>query len=311
VGVACRISHATWRFEGPISTAYVGNPENAVVTISGPGVDRVQQADDEGGVHFHNLPAGNYKVTASARWYTSQTEEVVDLSPLYIGGQRSVTFLLSRETGTIQGKVLCGGRGFGVSSATGLDVSFTPTGERTPYQLFDADNVSFFDPTDTKFASYRVSSAGDGSYSQEVDAGRYLIFVRYAHMFSFDSYNETTPSLLVEPGDTVPHDIILVPFMWVDDIDMSTETRWEGTTVYNRILATVEVHDWLGPLSGVEVNGHWSGSYSDSVSGITDGEGRVTFTTDWVEGEEYFSDFTVDRLEKTGWEVEKGHLPYP
>ena len=75
-------------------------------------------------------------------------------------------------------------------------------------------------------------------------------------------------------------------------------------TVYVRALARVKVRDWFGPLSGVKVYGHWSGAYSGSVSASTDGEGRVTFMTDWVERGGTFT-FTVDKLEKTGWEYDK------
>jgi len=281
----------------PLSTAYGENPENAVVTMSGEDaegvlVELVQEVDEEGVFRFDDVPPGTYQVTASALWYESETRPF----PLkvYAGTDSIIGFGLKRGYGTIEGRVLCGGRGIGIPKVQ-LDAFFAPD-EQTPYRV-----------------PCRLWFAEDGSYSVEVDWGRWFVFVGYAYMFSWDSYNKTAPSLWVEPGDTVPHDIILAPLMEVDDITVSTETRLETRTVddqviettYKRAKAIVTVRDWLGPLSGVEVNGHWSGAFSSTVSGITDGEDSVTFMTDWVEDRGGRYTFTVDGLEKTDWEYDE------
>lgn len=95
-------------------------------------------------------------------------------------------------------------------------------------------------------------------------------------------------------------------------LDIRQETTVDGWVInkyYHRAEATVKVVDWFGPLSGVEIYAHWSGEFSGSVSAVTNGEGCFTFTTDWVERHPTFN-FTVDRLEKTGWEVKEGNLPF-
>jgi hypothetical protein len=261
-----------------------------VVSISGPAGEQSQQVDGQGKFTFPNLTPGQYQITASARWYRSVTYEM-NLLP---GETISPPFQLSKEKGTIEGRVLAAGQS--VDRAE-LEVSYAPTGWCPP-------------PV--------IRYTEDSIYSVEVDAGHWFVFVDFASAedgpgFSWDSYNETAPSLVVEPGTTVTHDVIVVPLMEVKSIDVwQSEIKQEGETRYIRYTAPFEVSDSFGPLSGVKVYGHWDGLYSDSVSADTDDDGCVSFMTNWVELVEGVSiTFTVDDLEKTGWEVEEGNLPYP
>lgn len=69
------------------------------------------------------------------------------------------------------------------------------------------------------------------------------------------------------------------------------------------ITATVVVTDLTGAtLSGVTVQGHWSGNASGNVSGSTNSSGSVTFSktiSNPISGSNY--GFTVDKLAKSGY----------
>jgi len=168
----------------PLTKAISDNPENAKVTISGP-VSRVTEVNEEGRYIFEDLPAGSYQVTASAKWYLSQTQTVELLSGQ---GVELDPFLLGRGTGTIKGRIVCGGKG--IAKAT-----------------LQATNVT------TAHIPSATYSEADGSYSMEVPAGQYLVFA--GGIFDpecsalAEAYNDTTHSFVVEPGATVTHDIIL------------------------------------------------------------------------------------------------------
>lgn len=91
--------------------------------------------------------------------------------------------------------------------------------------------------------------------------------------------------------------------MHVASIDMSVTTRTAGRNIFTSGIATVTVVDANGvPVEGVTVYGQWSGLTSDSDSGITDASGEVALTSDRVKNGSGIFTFTIDNLEKSGWE---------
>jgi hypothetical protein len=66
--------------------------------------------------------------------------------------------------------------------------------------------------------------------------------------------------------------------------------------------ATVTIHDTdENPVAGATVDGTWSGSYSQSVSGVTEADGTVTFTSGKVRDGNATFTFTVDNVVKEGY----------
>ena len=91
--------------------------------------------------------------------------------------------------------------------------------------------------------------------------------------------------------------------MHVASIDMSVTTKTAGRNIFTSGIATVTVVDANGvPVEGVTVYGHWSGLTSDSDSGITEASGEVALTSDSVKNGSGIFTFTIDNLEKSGWE---------
>jgi len=93
-------------------------------------------------------------------------------------------------------------------------------------------------------------------------------------------------------------------FMHVADIEMSIKTKTAGRNIFTSAIATVTIVDAnSAPVEGVTVYGHWSELTSDSDSGITDASGEVALTSDRVKnGSSGTFTFTIDNLEKSGWE---------
>jgi len=90
------------------------------------------------------------------------------------------------------------------------------------------------------------------------------------------------------------------PRMHIASIDMSVE-RKGGWIRRVRAVAVVTIVDSLGnPVEGATVYGRWSGATSDEVFGITNTEGRVTFTSMYVRGGGTFT-FTVYNVTLSGW----------
>jgi len=90
-------------------------------------------------------------------------------------------------------------------------------------------------------------------------------------------------------------------FMYVSGIGMSLDIwRW-GWLRYVRGIATVTIMDTSGsPVEGATVYGHWSGSVSGNVFGVTDDSGRVTFPSNWRWRSGTFT-FTVDNVILSGY----------
>ncbi len=102
-----------------------------------------------------------------------------------------------------------------------------------------------------------------------------------------------TPTATPEPG-----------VMHVDDIAMSIQKS--GRNRYG--VATVTIVDAGGAsVAGATVYGTFSGSTSDSVSGVTDANGQVTLTSSGVKNKDANWTFCVDDVVKSGgWTYDAG-----
>jgi PKD repeat protein len=88
--------------------------------------------------------------------------------------------------------------------------------------------------------------------------------------------------------------------MYIADIDLIKSYRgpkkWQAT-------ATVQIMDFHeNPVSGASVYGTWSGAYSGNVSGYTDSNGTVSFSTIWVKSSSSVVTFAVNNVVKSGYE---------
>jgi len=86
--------------------------------------------------------------------------------------------------------------------------------------------------------------------------------------------------------------------MFVHDIAMSGSRKGANRTA----TAVVTIRDTSeNPVAEATISGAWSGDYTASVSGTTDAEGQVTFTTGKVKQANAVFTFTVDDVVKSGY----------
>lgn len=92
--------------------------------------------------------------------------------------------------------------------------------------------------------------------------------------------------------------------MHVLAIDMALSTRTAGRNKFTKALATITIVDASGnPVEGATVYGSWSDATTDTDSGVTDSEGKVTLVSDEVKNPPSGTTFTftVDDVVKSGW----------
>lgn len=88
----------------------------------------------------------------------------------------------------------------------------------------------------------------------------------------------------------------------VGDISMSLKNVKQGSIIYTNAMANVLILDGLGiAVKGVTVYGHWSGLTSDTDSGLTGANGKVSLISDKVKNARGTFTFTVDKVTLTGW----------
>ena len=92
--------------------------------------------------------------------------------------------------------------------------------------------------------------------------------------------------------------------MHVAGIDMDLASVQRGPNLWTYAIATVTIVDEGGlPVEGATVSGHWSGATSDSDTGVTGADGKVSLESDEVKnapGGTTFT-FTVDNVVLSGW----------
>lgn len=93
--------------------------------------------------------------------------------------------------------------------------------------------------------------------------------------------------------------------MHVKSIDMTLKTvTYYGRIKFTNAIATVTIVDASDiPVEGANVSGHWSGATSDSDSGVTNFNGKVSLQSDKVKNPPSGTTFTftVDDVTKDGW----------
>jgi PKD repeat protein len=135
-----------------------------------------------------------------------------------------------------------------------------------------------FTDSSSGYIESRLWNFGDGTTSTEQNP---------THTYMHGNVGNFTVSLTVTSmggtdTETKENYIHLVTPPIHINIGMS---RKRAFRTWDTITATVTVtqNKTSGqPMSGVTIQGTWSGGYSGNVSGRTDGNGRVSFVTDWV-----------------------------
>lgn len=95
--------------------------------------------------------------------------------------------------------------------------------------------------------------------------------------------------------------------MHVSDITMQLGTRGAGRNVFTRAIATITIVDAGGsPVEGATVYGKWTEATSDSDTGVTDSEGKVTVESDEAKNAAPGTTFiiTITDVAKSGWTYE-------
>lgn len=172
-----------------------------------------------------------------------------------------------------------------ISGVYRVKVDATDDNEVSMVEL-SIDGGSWIDITDNFDGTYYyydwdTATVPDGSHTLDARAT--------------DSASQTTyADQVTVTVDNVPSENI----MHVESIDMSKQTWW----FLKRAVAVVTIFDADGnPVEGATVYGTWSGLTSESESGVTDSEGKVTFYTNWIWGKSGTCTFTVDDVVKTDW----------
>ncbi len=169
------------------------------------------------------------------------------------------------------------------SGSVGEEITFDASGS---YDAGTADTLTYeWDFGDGSTASGKVVTH---AYSQ---AGNYTVTLTVKDDDGGSDTDTTYATITEQPSQ---------PKMHVESIEMDVQYAWWGLIV--RAYATVTIYDANGnPVEGATVSGHWSGLTSDSDSGTTDSNGKVTLYSDWIWTTSGTFTFTVDNVEKDGY----------
>jgi len=144
--------------------------------------------------------------------------------------------------------------------------------------------------------------ASDGKFdsiSEEakavIDVSSWLLGVHTIYVHGKDEYG------LWGAFNSAELNVTEVSVMYVQSIDMYLRSRRDLWRVYWFAESVVTIVDANGiPVEGATVYGHWSGSVRGNVDGITDEDGRVSFSSQRRGGRPVFT-FTVDNIVKSGY----------
>jgi len=163
------------------------------------------------------------------------------------------------------------------------------------YELLVDNNTDFFTPeisqTGLSASTFTpTTSLLDGAYNWKVrasdDAGNVGSF---SSIFGF-TVDTTQPGA----GNT----------LFVGSIAMSGDTKSRGGEVSCKAKAQVTIIDQDGnSVADAIVNGLWSDAFVDTVSGTTNGKGKISFRTSWVGCGTFV--FTVDEVIKAGFSFDR------
>jgi PKD repeat protein len=168
----------------------------------------------------------------------------------------------------------------------GTAVTFDGSGSYDP----DGDPLTY--SWDFGDGSKGTGVATTHSYST---AGTYSVTLTVTDNGGLSNSDSTT--ITVNPAPA-PSNIL-----HVGDIIISADVRTSRSFTLAKVTVTIPILDGSNtPVKEAMVYGHWSGAYTDIVSGTTKGEGKITFKTGWVRilDDRTFT-FTVDNVVLTGW----------
>jgi PKD repeat protein len=135
-----------------------------------------------------------------------------------------------------------------------------------------------FTDSSSGFIESRLWNFGDGATSTELNP---------AHTYMYRNIADYTVSLTVTGmggtnTETKTNYIQLSTPSIRINIGMSRKRAFRTWDTITATLTVTQNKPSGQPISGVTIQGTWSGGYSGNVSGRTDGNGRVSFVTDWV-----------------------------
>jgi len=140
-----------------------------------------------------------------------------------------------------------------------------------------------------------VTGATGATLTQDFDIGVYTVVLKVTDTDSASDTDQVTIKVQ-EAGST----------MHVHDIDPQITIKNAGPNTFIKAVATVTIFDAGGnPVDAATVQGHWSGAASDTDTGLTDADGKVTLESDQVKSGTTFT-FTVDDIVKLGWIYDQG-----
>ena len=148
---------------------------------------------------------------------------------------------------------------------------------------------------------YTITNIAEGTYTVTASATGYIDDSQTVEVLK----NQTTEGVDFALTPTpIPSNI-----MHVSDIYMSLGHVVAGINKFYTAVATVTIVDsGDNPVEGATVSGHWSGATSDSDSGVTDVDGKVSLQSDKVKNPISGTTFTftVDDVTKDGWTYDSG-----
>ncbi|MCI0566319.1 S8 family serine peptidase [bacterium] len=204
--------------------------------------------------------------------------------------------------------------GYGLINA-GRALQWAPDGGTTtpPENIPPVSNAG---PDQEGFLGSAFSFSGLSSYDADGTLTRYewdfgdggiALGSNVVHTFAAEGVYAVTLTVTDNEGFTSSDAAIVnvlpnpaSPTIFVEDITFTYET-FGSRSSYCRVTAFTLIHDENSqPVSGVSVNGRWSGAYEKNVAGVTARDGSAAFVSKWVRGCGTFT-FTVNDLAKDGF----------
>lgn len=135
-----------------------------------------------------------------------------------------------------------------------------------------------FTDSSSGYIESRLWNFGDGTTSTEQNPthtymykniGNYTVSLTLTGMGGTDTETKTNYIHLGTPAIRI-------------NIGMSRKRAFRTWDTATAVITVTQNKPSGQPISGVTIQGTWSGGYSGNVSARTDGSGRVSFVTDWI-----------------------------
>ena len=178
-----------------------------------------------------------------------------------------------------------------------------PVADAGPDQsAYVGDTVNFdgsgsYDP-DGEIVSYEWDFGDGGTASGAIVSHIYETAGTYVAILTVTDNGDLTDS---DDVVVIVEEAPAGPTMHVEDITITTDVRDLRRWFFARATVTVTIVDASGtPVEGATVYGSWSNLYNADVSGVTNADGKVSFTTGWARSHGIFT-FSVNNVVKTDW----------